>query len=620
MGCVFSADIGTTALKAGIITETGGALAACTEPLAANGTAFIANEWLSALKNTVSKMHAHVNRVEALCISGNGPTLAAENGRTLLWNAPLPSDCTALQTHSLFIPKIKAFMNLYPDDWEKTGVLLSGPEFLIFKLTGARVTILPEARFTPAYWTDEELQVFGIPKEKLAPFVPLGHIAGTLLPEAAAFLALSPETKVVCGGPDFVAALIGTNTLSAGKICDCAGSSEGINLCTDKPLFEKGLLTLPSVISGLWNIASLSVKSGSLFAEHKKRFEAFTGQSLSYSDLIDRSLDDKNSEGGRILSEIDKNVRASVELLRAAAEKNGVSFDCEMAVTGGQAKNTRRMQKKADGAGIGVRVCTLADSELLGGAVIAQSALGRYGSLQDAASALVKTAQTYAPTPHASGMKIYRIPENVQTIIFDIDSTLYTSEDYAFEQVDVQIRHFAGKRGLTAADARTMISEFRRTWSAEHGGAKISLGNALTHFGISIEESIEMRRTLLRPEDFLARDKKLIAALGALKRKYALICVTNNPVLPAQKTLSALGVSNLILEIIGLDTCNKSKPAPEPFLLAARRTSAAPEHCLAVGDRYDMDIALPLELGMGGILVSGVQDVYTLPERIQGNK
>ena len=156
MGCVFSADIGTTALKAGIITETGGALAACTEPLAANGTAFIANEWLSALKNAVSKMCAHVNRVEALCISGNGPTLVAENGRTLLWNAPLPSDCTALQTHSLFIPKIKAFMNLYPDDWEKTGVLLSGPEFLIFKLTGARVTILSEARFTPAYWTDEE--------------------------------------------------------------------------------------------------------------------------------------------------------------------------------------------------------------------------------------------------------------------------------------------------------------------------------------------------------------------------------------------------------------------------------------------------------------------------------
>ncbi|MDR2796887.1 MAG: HAD family hydrolase, partial [Treponema sp.] len=32
----------------------------------------------------------------------------------------------------------------------------------------------------------------------------------------------------------------------------------------------------------------------------------------------------------------------------------------------------------------------------------------------------------------------------------------------------------------------------------------------------------------------------------------------------------------------------------------------------SVGDRYDMDIALPLSLGMGGILVDGVEDVYHL--------
>jgi phosphoglycolate phosphatase/putative hydrolase of the HAD superfamily len=37
-----------------------------------------------------------------------------------------------------------------------------------------------------------------------------------------------------------------------------------------------------------------------------------------------------------------------------------------------------------------------------------------------------------------------------------------------------------------------------------------------------------------------------------------------------------------------------------------------------VGDRYDIDIALPLELGMGGILVDGVEDVYRLPALIRG--
>ena len=59
--------------------------------------------------------------------------------------------------------------------------------------------------------------------------------------------------------------------------------------------------------------------------------------------------------------------------------------------------------------------------------------------------------------------------------------------------------------------------------------------------------------------------------------------------------------------------CHKSKPAREPFLLAAERTGVLPENCLSIGDRYDMDISLPLELGMGGILVTGVAEVYGLP-------
>jgi phosphoglycolate phosphatase/putative hydrolase of the HAD superfamily len=35
-----------------------------------------------------------------------------------------------------------------------------------------------------------------------------------------------------------------------------------------------------------------------------------------------------------------------------------------------------------------------------------------------------------------------------------------------------------------------------------------------------------------------------------------------------------------------------------------------PESCVSIGDRYDIDIATPLEMGMGGVLVTGVEDVY----------
>lgn len=219
-------------------------------------------------------------------------------------------------------------------------------------------------------------------------------------------------------------------------------------------------------------------------------------------------------------------------------------------------------------------------------------------------------------------MKIYKIPSDLRAFIFDIDSTLYTNQAYAFEQVDCQVRQFAKERGITADEARRMVADYRKKFAAEHNGSKVSLGNTLLAFGVPIEQSVEWRRQLLEPADFLGRDDRLIETLKVLQSKYQLICVTNNPVLPARKTLDAIGISDFFPEIVGLDTCFKSKPALEPFQTAVERLSKSAgkeikaENCLAVGDRYDMDLALPLEMGMGGILVSGVEEVYQIVKNV----
>lgn len=209
-------------------------------------------------------------------------------------------------------------------------------------------------------------------------------------------------------------------------------------------------------------------------------------------------------------------------------------------------------------------------------------------------------------------MEVYKIPQNLQAIIFDIDSTLYTNPSYAFEQVDCQIREFARVKGISADDARQMVSDYRKKFAKEHNGSKVSLGNTLLAFGMPISQSVEWRRELLEPADFLGRDDKLIEVLTKLQQNYKLICVTNNPIIPARKTLDAIGISDFFPEIVGLDTCLKSKPALEPFNKAVEILGCKVENCLSIGDRYDMDVALPLEMGMGGIVVSGVEDVYKL--------
>ena len=209
-------------------------------------------------------------------------------------------------------------------------------------------------------------------------------------------------------------------------------------------------------------------------------------------------------------------------------------------------------------------------------------------------------------------MKIHKIPQTIQTLIFDIDSTLYTNSAYAYEQVDCQVREFAKLKKLTSDEARKLVFDFRKKFAEENGGKKISLGNLLTNFGIPIEQSVKWRNDLMRPEDFLIRDEKLICQLQILSKKYKLICVTNNPVKPARKTLEVIGISDFFEHIVGLDTCYKSKPAREPFEKALELTKTTAENAVAIGDRYDLDIELPLRMGMGGIEVSGVEDVYDL--------
>lgn len=209
-------------------------------------------------------------------------------------------------------------------------------------------------------------------------------------------------------------------------------------------------------------------------------------------------------------------------------------------------------------------------------------------------------------------MKIHKIPQTIQTLIFDIDSTLYTNSAYAYEQVDCQVREFAKLKNMTSDEARKLVFDFRKNFAKENNGKKISLGNLLTNFGITIEQSVQWRNDLMRPEDFLIRDEKLICELQILSKKYKLICVTNNPVKPARKTLEVIGISDFFEHIVGLDTCYKSKPAREPFEKALELTKTAAENAVAIGDRYDIDIELPLRMDMGGIEVSGVEDVYGL--------
>jgi phosphoglycolate phosphatase/putative hydrolase of the HAD superfamily len=210
-------------------------------------------------------------------------------------------------------------------------------------------------------------------------------------------------------------------------------------------------------------------------------------------------------------------------------------------------------------------------------------------------------------------MKAYQLVLPVEGIIFDMDNTLYTHEGYARHQEDVLVERLAAELAVGKSEAVERVRLSRSRLTHANGGKKPSLGTVFLDLGISIATSVVWRNTLIEPERYLKPDPKLRAVLEVLGNRHGLAIVTNNPVEIARRTLAAVGVDGLVPFIVGLDSTGVSKPDPAAFRIAAERLSCPFERVVSVGDRFEIDIEPALELGMAGLLVDGVEEVYALP-------
>lgn len=419
---ILSCDIGTTSLKMALVTLDGEVVSHFTVYFENPGDSFIALQWEKAFyeaafaiqnDSSVILNKCEGSSIRAISISGNGPTVCTENGRTFRWNETNLSE--ALEKggencrKSLFAPKILSFFTKYKSDLNSSPWLLSGPEWLVYKLTGNAVTLLPEERYKTAYWNDgvvSELKEAGFPVEKLPPYVLPAKKMGSLLPSVKDRLGLSEAVPVFGAGPDFIAAMIGTNTLKPGVLYDCAGSSEGINFCIANPVFKDGLRTLPSVMTGLWNIAALSVESGRRFMECAWKKNDLSADSASdkgrlggevYRRFFDESFSHKDSQGFELITEILQQVKSGLHNLKVFADENNLEFPKRIVVCGGQAKNEKWMQARADYLKMEIALCNHPDAELIGDAVCAFTGIGCFSSVAEAAEKMVKVTKVYFP-------------------------------------------------------------------------------------------------------------------------------------------------------------------------------------------------------------------------------
>jgi xylulokinase len=458
---ILCADIGSSSLKAAFIDTGGGQWAFARESYARTGTdgdaaslpaGVDASDWEKALARALGCLFSQAPkcRPAAVCISGNGPTLVPvdREGVTLAplhwYQGPLgntgPQKADTPAVRSFFLPHVLRFIREHPGEYAKTQYFFSTQEWLSWRLGAEPVTVLPEA-YGPYYWDDDQCRMLGLDRGKFPPFTGLGSVIGRLAPAAIRRMeelsgglpegGLAAGIPLIGGGSDFIMALIGTGTLEPGMVCDRAGSSEGINLCSADPAVTGELRVLPHIAPNLWNISAILPASGRIF----EWYRTLTGQggrpyADTLADLIpQQGLLPESVTGGALFFPAGgtaeqaaaligrQGLFSPLELGQAVLEAMGFMVKAgldtlgrhgfpikEMRLSGGQGKNRQWNQLKADMTGVILLDMEQRDAELGGDAVLGALALGEAADLAQGVARIVHIRERFYPDPAAAAV------------------------------------------------------------------------------------------------------------------------------------------------------------------------------------------------------------------------
>ncbi len=419
---ILAVDLGTSSLKAALLSLDGQLHFRTRVPyrfqMGQTQADFDALQWEDAFSAALTQMPGA--DISVVAMSGNGPTLVPCNSRgeplasANLWlherASPLPG------TPSYYLPRAAWLRDNLEGVWEQTKMLLPCPEWLQYRLTGRASVALPHEAFRPFVWDKSQLTAYGLEPSLFPDTAAMGEEAGRVSPAAASRFSLKEGVPVAAVGSDFMAALLGSGAVKPGMVCDRAGSSEGINFCTTRPVPGTALRSLPHVVPGLWNVAAILPSSGAVFEWYRRRTgqgEVPYGKTLAEIEAVPAGrpallffpspggggrfqglkADHGPAEMGRaVLEAIGFGVRRGVETLEAA----GLPVS-SMRVCGGQTRGMVWNQMKADICGRELHIPRIEDAELAGCAACALTALGMADSIQQAAGRFVEIRHVVKP-------------------------------------------------------------------------------------------------------------------------------------------------------------------------------------------------------------------------------
>lgn len=435
-------DIGTSTFKSALYDYDGNRLSFASCFLSKNTECA---QWLRAFEKCCREL-GNLSKVEAIVISGNGPTLVpvlgepsvaesklfapAQNARLWLERSAVKyqEEVTKVMggfvDAGFFLPKILSIKNEEEKLYGKVKHFLGCPEYLAYALTGEARTVFPSDGFDRWFWNDDVLKKLELDAAKFPPFIRPGDPFGQISAQAASAFGFAKSIPVISGGPDFFAAILGAGVTKPAEACDRTGSSEGINLCTQNRITDKRLMSYSHPIAPYWNLSGIinttgtAIEWGTFFLGLKKHEEFFAIAQKSkcgsggvvflpylagerapiWKSDIRGSWHgiNLNTNKSDFTNSILESIGFAIKDVITVMEENGQIVN-ELRVTGGLADNGYLNQIKADITSKEILAVQCKEAELLGCAIIGSCSLGRYASFAQACEKMVKIEKRYEP-------------------------------------------------------------------------------------------------------------------------------------------------------------------------------------------------------------------------------
>ena len=167
-------------------------------------------------------------------------------------------------------PKMMWIRDHEPQVWDRTASLAPVGSYLLHHLTGTHAQDAANASSTMVYDVargefDESLCTAAeLDSSMFAPVRPSTDVVGTLRPDVASELGLSPRCAVVVGTGDEHAASVGAGAIEAGVVVDVTGTAEPVTTVSATPVRDPlGLVeTHGHAVPGSWLIENPGFVSG----------------------------------------------------------------------------------------------------------------------------------------------------------------------------------------------------------------------------------------------------------------------------------------------------------------------------------------------------------------------